>query len=331
VVTACILPLLSSGLELRSYLNASTPSALTDINECNSIHATASFSPEAQELLVWQGAHMRVLSAMKEHPENADLQQACSATLAAMVQWKGDLASKVGAAGAIELMTTAMRNHPDNVGVRTIMSYLGSFCDFVEENRRRVNKAGAIELAHQLIADHYDAQTEVAYQCFASTQCPTPEENALKFLQFGYIEHSVKAMEDFPDVGSRGEAIFVLNMCWSSDESTLRRMVDAGMIPGIISAIHDAPYKNLDVLNTPTRVFRSGMELMSKFANLGSDTRQTLVSAGAIEAIDFALKTQGTATSHMAFGGEWSIVDSACTALAALAPTGAAVDNAMCA
>lgn len=307
-------------VELQGDINV-----IKKTNDCQDMAGQAGLGEQAQDRLFETGAHMRAISAMKDHPDDADLQAACGGALSALVQWKKDLAQKVGAAGGevgpIELMTLAMKNHPDNAKTRFLMSNLGSFCDFVDENRQRVNKAGAIEVAHQLIHDHYDAQTETAYQCFASTQCPNPTENAQKFKRLGYIEHSVKAMEDFPDVGSRGEAIFVLNMCWS-DEDSLRRMVNASMIPGIISAIHDAPHKNIDVLSTPTRVFKSGMELMSKFSKLGPDTRQKLVNAGAIEAIDFALTTQGSAATHMAFGGDWSIVGAACEALASLAPVG---------
>eukprot|EP00747_Dinoflagellata_sp_TGD_P166777 gnl/TRDRNA2_/TRDRNA2_190104_c0_seq1.p1 gnl/TRDRNA2_/TRDRNA2_190104_c0~~gnl/TRDRNA2_/TRDRNA2_190104_c0_seq1.p1 ORF type:complete len:440 (+),score=39.99 gnl/TRDRNA2_/TRDRNA2_190104_c0_seq1:74-1393(+) len=338
----------SSALKLapvRGFLDARGKSEVHQstsgsIEDCTTILASFDRAPTifatwlVQEKSYRDQAHLRAISAMRNRPDDAHLQAVCSGALSRIVQWNANMAARVGAAGGevgpIELITLALKNHPDDPEVRGLMSNIGSFCDFDVENRKRVVRAGAFEIIHKLMAKHHDAPTELAYQCFASTQVG-PNNNTHKLLDGGYVEHSVQAMKDFPHYpGIRGEAVFVLNMLTDAVQHDigdgshlqyLQKMADAGMANETIRAIYDAPHEDLDVLRTTTRVFKSGMELLSKFARLGPSTRQSLLSANAIDAIHFAMVSQGSTRIEMPFGGEsWGIVQPACDALAALAP-----------
>merc|ERR1719401_2773398 len=98
-------------------------------------------------------------------------------------------------------------------------------------------------------------------------------------------------------------------------------MVDGGTIPEIVKAIHDATVNRskIDVLRSPSRVFATGLLLFTKLARLGPETRKEMVRSGAVEAIEFALDTQGTSSTKVFMLGDMPVVKNACGALAALA------------
>jgi len=295
---------------------------------CRSLQVAAASGTNLQELMVDLGAQELAISAMRRFPQRWQLQAACSNMLAASVQWKEPLARHGGDAGAIEVMIAAVKRFPEVPEVRGILSNIGSFCDFVIENRQRVNRAGGVELALQLARGYYDAGTETSIQCFFSTQCPTPEENTAAMVRGGYIPFSVQVMKDFPRAPARGEAVFVLNMCFARNATHLAAMVDAGIIKETIKVLNDGSaagtFADIDPISSDTRVGISGMSLLGFLARENVTVQSMAVDAGAIEAIASMVLALGERNEHMPYGADLDMLPFACMALTSLLGTSAA-------
>mmetsp|Transcript_138462 Transcript_138462/g.386221 ORF Transcript_138462/g.386221 Transcript_138462/m.386221 type:complete len:459 (-) Transcript_138462:49-1425(-) len=295
---------------------------------CQTLALAAFADANLQEVIVDAGAQELAISAMQSFPQQWELQAACSNMLAASVQWKEPLAKHGGDAGAVEVMIAAVKRFPEVPEVRKTLCNIGSFCDFVIENRQRVNRAGGVELALQLARDYYDAETETSAQCFFSTQCPMPEENVAAMDRGGYIPLSVQVMSDFPRAGARGEAVFIFNMCFTHTSTHLAAMVEAGVIEETIKVLKDGAaagtFAALDPILSDTRVGVSGMSLLGLLAQQNVTVRNMAVDAGAIEAIASVVFALGDQNEHMPFGGELSVLDAACMSLTGLLGTDAA-------
>mmetsp|Transcript_99834 Transcript_99834/g.291273 ORF Transcript_99834/g.291273 Transcript_99834/m.291273 type:complete len:439 (+) Transcript_99834:79-1395(+) len=295
---------------------------------CQILQFAAATGTDLQEVMVGLGAQELAISAMQRFPQQWQLQVACSSMLSASVQWKEPLARHGGDAGAIEVMMAAIKRFPEVPEVRGIFAQVGAFCDFVQENRQRVNRAGGVELALQSARDYYDAGTETSIQCFFSTQCPTPAENTAAMVTGGYIPFSVQVMRDFPQAPARGEVLWVLNMCFDRDTTHLAAMVDAGIIKETIKVLNDGSaagtFADIDPISSDTRIGNAGMSLLGSLVRENVTVRNMAVDAGAIEAIASVLLAFGDQSEHMPFGGELDILPTACMTLTSLVGASAA-------
>jgi len=187
-------------------------------------------------------------------------------------------------------MITFMRNFQDSPELMgDLFGYIGGFCDFDLDNRRRVEQLGGIDLAFNITRKHYTPQTVLGLQCLASTQC-WPAENHAGLKRNGYVSWTPQQMRDFPDVGGiRGEGIYVVGYCFGGEADSDAAMVENGMIEEIVSSLRDAPHAQLDVLATTDRVYYYGMGLLATLGHERPEYRERAVRAGAVEQVAAAM------------------------------------------
>mmetsp|Transcript_5050 Transcript_5050/g.14757 ORF Transcript_5050/g.14757 Transcript_5050/m.14757 type:complete len:383 (+) Transcript_5050:95-1243(+) len=285
-------------------------------------------TPHWQNIAVGLGVQELAVTAMKRFPTDFMVQIACSDMLGESVIWKEDLARRGGRAGAIEHMLTAAHRFEAAPGVARILGSIGAFCDFLPDNRRRVKRAGGIDLAFRLLKDqHHDHYTQLAIQCFFSTMCQresNPRENFEAMIQGGYLPSTVKMMRDWPWTPASGEALFVIEMCFSGNDDHAATMVDLGIINETIRFLElgtsTGSFAPVDPIYQETRIGISGTALLAYIAK-NETFRKMTVDAGGIEAITSMVLAFGGRVEQMQFHSTWDVLRPACWALKRLVGT----------
>jgi len=295
---------------------------------CVAVAVCLGVTPHWQDTAVGLGVQELALRAMKRFPLKFAVQLNCSRMLADSVQWKEELARRGGRAGAIEHMLAAVRTFESAPEATRIFADLGAFCDFVPENRRKVKRAGGIDLAFKLAKERYrDLETQQGIQCFFSTQCSrvsSPPENFEDMIQGGYLPFSAKMMRDFPWTAASGEALFVIEMCFSGNDEHAAAMVDLGLINVTINILNHGvkvgSFTAIDPIFQKLRVGISGMALLGYMAK-NETFRKMSVDAGGIEAITAMVLAFEGQSEQMHFLATWDVLRPACWALTRLVGT----------
>lgn len=302
-------------------MRASPMSAQAHVEGCQ---ALMWHSKPAKSLAYLSGFQYEVVAAMWRLMDEPRVQVECSMMLASWVQWDPIAAVAVGRAGVIDVQVAAIRRHPEQPDVRKLLSHIGSFCDFIEKHREQVSAAGGIDLSFELAYDRFynDSALQTYVQCFYSTQC-WHEEALSKMRKNGYIRRSVQSMRDYPkQEGLRGEVVFVVDVCPFQTDEDFAAMEASGLIEEVVKAFRDAPHMKLDVLDTPMRVYESGMRLIVKLIEHNASNCDAAISAGAVKEIASILTTTAKLTERQPFMVNVDVLASACRALLALSGCG---------
>lgn len=267
-------------IEMMSQQEAQTPAAQMQL--CTKLLEKCSDDPTLQEPFYIQGAHTKAINAMKSYTYDAGVQIQCTRLLGWMVQWNWVLARALADAGALDAIVTAIRNNPDNAEVRMLSGDIGSFTDFDVQNKRRLVELGLVGLVYNSTDKHY-ATNEVAqmYNLW-STLCNLPDVAKEMVEKHGELERGVKAMKDFRSGTVRGEVI-VVHGCLASKTSYRERMLAAGLVPEILSAMRDeisGANGELDTVGKP-RLLSNALMMLRVLATECPAARAHIVAAGA--------------------------------------------------
>merc|ERR1712217_709064 len=134
-----------------------------------------------------------------------------------------------------------------------------------------------------------------------STLCSVPELRDQMVNKHGELERGVRAMKTHRQGTVRGEVITVHGGCFMGDADTKKRMLAAGIVPEIVSAMRDEISGTEGELDTigKQRLLSNSMQMLKNFGALGPQYRKQIVDAGGAEQIintlnDFAANDDHT-------------------------------------
>mmetsp|Transcript_98842 Transcript_98842/g.288335 ORF Transcript_98842/g.288335 Transcript_98842/m.288335 type:complete len:422 (-) Transcript_98842:37-1302(-) len=269
------------------------PSAQTPMRQammCSILNWKLRKTPAMQEPMYVQGGHEQAIKAMKLFATDAFVQTTCSGFMGNMVQWNWVLARALGDAGALDLIITAMRNFPEEESVRALTSDLGAFCDFDNENRKRVVELGGLDLVYQATDMHYTTRdVEQMYNLWAAMS-GSPEV-VEQMVERDELERGLKAMRAHRRGTVRGEVMQLNLALFMHNESHKERLLKAGIVPEIVSAMRDeisGAQGELDAVGKP-RLLSNAIKILTELARGGPQHRTEILEAGSLEQIMNAL------------------------------------------
>eukprot|EP00416_Gambierdiscus_australes_P016104 CAMPEP_0171064384 /NCGR_PEP_ID=MMETSP0766_2-20121228/6250_1 /TAXON_ID=439317 /ORGANISM="Gambierdiscus australes, Strain CAWD 149" /LENGTH=408 /DNA_ID=CAMNT_0011520413 /DNA_START=58 /DNA_END=1284 /DNA_ORIENTATION=- len=286
---------------------------------CGSLLARLDLTPSLQEPYYIQGAHRQAIMAMTTFSNSPEVQITCSNLLAQMVQWNWVLARAIADEGALDVMVAAMHNFPDIEEVRRLSGPLGSFCDFDVQNKQKLGELGLVEQVYSATDRHYTTEDVAQMYNLWSTLCSLPNLAEQMVEGNSELERGVRAMKTFRSSTVRGEVIMVHSACFMAKPAWRQRMVTAGIIPEILSAMRDEMSGVEGELDTvgKARLLFNGMSWLNGLAGVGPEARTDMLDAGVVDIIVDAMRN-GNAEEHSFAEMRHDVRGTACGTLAAI-------------
>ena len=228
-----------------------------------------------------------LVSTMKEHVWNADVQEeACS--ILAQLAMINEMDKGIREAGGVEAILTGMRQHKSDANVQergcSALNTLARGGN--DENRKKIAELGGIDVVREAMQQHEKVENIQLQGCWVLRNLVLNDEIAKKVVIAGGIDLILRAMKEHPsvpDVQLHG-CWAVANLATHIDEKGKKEIVRAGAIDAILSGM---PQYNHNLL---AELVQKGCEALLNLAVNDNDIRNKMREDTRIAVIRDAMK-----------------------------------------